>query len=88
MALSFRRFTTALSSAIVEIISPALHDPHLVWPFVGIAAANVLGMVCIWVFFRKMDETEGEVNAIGADREIEGVVNGRQEREQREAVKA
>ena len=39
-------------------------------------------------FFRHMDDTEGEDVAIGADREIEGVENGRREREQREAVKA
>jgi hypothetical protein len=43
------RFTTALSSAIVEIITPALHDPHLIWPFVGIAAANAVAMVFIWL---------------------------------------
>lgn len=38
---------TALSSAIVLIISPSIKDPNLIWPFVGIACACFISGVSI-----------------------------------------
>jgi dipeptide/tripeptide permease len=35
MVSAVNLFTSALSSAIVLIISPAMVDPHLIWPYVG-----------------------------------------------------
>lgn len=38
---------TALSSALVLIITPALKDPNLIWPFVGIGGACFVSMFCV-----------------------------------------
>ncbi|KAI5889083.1 PTR2-domain-containing protein [Schizophyllum commune H4-8] len=51
---------SALSSAIVEICSPAFNDPNLIWPFVGIGAANLLAAIANYWFFR--DVGAGEVD--------------------------
>lgn len=40
-------FNTAISSAISTAVSGALVDPHLIWPFAGIAIA---GAVCAFIF--------------------------------------
>ena len=48
-------FTSALSQALIEICSPSFKDPHLIWPFVGIALANLLASFLNYVFFHKMD---------------------------------
>ncbi|KAJ7272824.1 PTR2-domain-containing protein, partial [Mycena rebaudengoi] len=65
-------FMAALSYAVALILSPALIDPNLIWPFVGLAAGLVLCAACIWIFFRHMDKEEAAVLAIGANRKIEG----------------
>ncbi|RDB14757.1 Peptide transporter PTR2 [Hypsizygus marmoreus] len=65
-------FMNSLSSALVLIISPSFADPDLIWPFAGIGGACVLSAFFIWLFFRKMDDEEGEVVAIGTDRPIDG----------------
>ncbi|EPQ51346.1 PTR2-domain-containing protein [Gloeophyllum trabeum ATCC 11539] len=49
---------SAFSSALVEICSPAFKDPNLIWPFVGVGAANGLAAILIWYFFRGMDDEE------------------------------
>ncbi|KZT25988.1 PTR2-domain-containing protein [Neolentinus lepideus HHB14362 ss-1] len=49
---------SAFSSAIVEICSPAFKDPNLIWPFVGVGAANLIAAFLNWYFFRHMDEEE------------------------------
>ncbi|KAF8073997.1 PTR2-domain-containing protein [Lyophyllum atratum] len=71
LTFSLVLFTGSLSSALTLIISPSFADPNLIWPFVGIGAACVLSAILIWVFFRKMDEEEGDIVAIGTDRPIE-----------------
>ncbi|RSH82130.1 hypothetical protein EHS25_006063 [Saitozyma podzolica] len=48
-------FTSALSQALLEICSPAFKDPNLIWPFVGIAIANLLASGANYWFFRGMD---------------------------------
>lgn len=39
-------FMSALSSAIVEIISPAMTDPNLIWPYVGIGLVVLPWRLC------------------------------------------
>lgn len=65
-------FMSSLSSALVLIISPSFSDPNLIWPFVGIGGACVLAAIVIWIFFREMDDDEGDVVAIGTNRPIRG----------------
>ncbi|EXJ84097.1 hypothetical protein A1O3_04764 [Capronia epimyces CBS 606.96] len=48
-------FMTALSSAIILIISPSFKDPHLIRPFIGVACASFVSAILIAVFFRKAD---------------------------------
>lgn len=45
-----------------------------IWPFVGVACANLLAMIWCWFDFRNLDRDEGKVTAIGTDREIEGFI--------------
>ncbi|KAJ7241852.1 PTR2-domain-containing protein, partial [Mycena rebaudengoi] len=66
-------FMSALSYAVALILSPALIDPNLIWPFVGLAAGLVLCAACIWIFFHHMDDEEAAVLAVGSNRKIEGV---------------
>lgn len=61
-------FMGSLSSALTLIISPSFVDPNLIWPFVGVGIVCVISAFLIWLFFRNMDEEEGEVVAIGTDR--------------------
>lgn len=61
-------FMGSLSSALTLIISPSFVDPNLIWPFVGVGIVCVICAFLIWLFFRNMDEEEGEVVAIGTDR--------------------
>ncbi|KAJ6630247.1 PTR2-domain-containing protein [Mycena sp. CBHHK59/15] len=68
-------FMSALSSAITLIISPSFVDPNLIWPFVGLAIALVICAILIWTFFRKMDDEEASILAIGTTRKIEGVMD-------------
>jgi hypothetical protein len=56
-------------------------DPDLIWPFVGVACANFAAAVCIWVFFRKMDDEGVAAAAIGADRPIKGIVRPEDQKE-------
>nr|GAT56475.1 PTR2-domain-containing protein [Mycena chlorophos] len=67
-------FMSALSSAIVLIVSPSFVDPNLIWPFVGLAAVCVVSAALIWILFHKMDAEEAAVLAIWTTRTIEGVV--------------
>ncbi|KAJ7266315.1 PTR2-domain-containing protein [Mycena rebaudengoi] len=66
-------FMSALSYAVALILSPALIDPNLIRPFVGLAAGLVLCAACIWIFFHHMDDEEAAVLAVGSNRTIEGV---------------
>ncbi|KAL7409979.1 PTR2-domain-containing protein [Mrakia frigida] len=69
-------FMSAISAAITLIITPAFSDPNLIWPFVGVAGACFVSAILIYIFFRDMDDNEGEVVAIGTDRKIEGMDSG------------
>ena len=43
--------------------------PCSVAPFVGIGAACILAAIVIWIFFHTMDDEEGDIVAIGTNRE-------------------
>ncbi|KZF20928.1 PTR2-domain-containing protein [Xylona heveae TC161] len=50
-------FMTAISSAIGEAVTPALNDPHLIWPFVGTGVAGiVLAIVFHWMYRHLNDD--------------------------------
>lgn len=49
-------FTTALSSALSEICTAALVDPHLIWPFVGVAVATFVAAFAFLIHFWNLDK--------------------------------
>ncbi|KII83949.1 hypothetical protein PLICRDRAFT_432976 [Plicaturopsis crispa FD-325 SS-3] len=51
-------FTTAISSAIAEACTPALADPHLIWPFVGTAVAGFVFAAIFYWMYRDLDHDE------------------------------
>ena len=53
--MSLFLFTTAISSAIAEACTPALADPHLIWPFVGTAVAGFVLAAFFWFMYRDVD---------------------------------
>lgn len=61
---------SALSSAIVEICSPAFNDPNLIWPFVGIGAANLLAAIANYWFFREVGAGDVDLSAMETQRQV------------------
>lgn len=51
-------FTTALSSALMMILTPAITDPHLVWVWAGPAIALVVQTGVFWWRHRGVNEDE------------------------------
>ncbi|KAL1647372.1 peptide transporter ptr2 [Diplodia intermedia] len=51
-------FMTALSSALGEILTPAITDPHLIWVWAGPAIALFVQTVIFWFRYRHMDDDE------------------------------
>ena len=51
-------FTTALSSALGEILTPAIKDPNLVWIWAAPAIVLAAQTVVFWVKYRKYDDDE------------------------------
>jgi len=49
-------FTTALSSALTEIVNPALVDPYLIWPYVALAVASFICAVLMPMFFSELNQ--------------------------------
>lgn len=47
-------FSTALSSALGEIITPAIKDPHLIWVWGGPAIALAVQTVIFWFRWKHM----------------------------------
>ncbi|KAM0252601.1 hypothetical protein ACHAQJ_007638 [Trichoderma viride] len=56
VVLSLFLFTTALSSALGEILIPAIIDPHLIWVWAGPAIALFVQTIVFWVRHRKLDD--------------------------------
>ncbi|ANB13286.1 Ptr2p [Sugiyamaella lignohabitans] len=77
LVMSLCLFTTALSSAVAEAVTPALIDPHLIWPFVGTAVAGFVLAALFYYLYRELDHDEfynieGEQEAV-ASSGIEGL---------------
>jgi len=49
---------TALSSALGEILTPAIADPNLVWVWAGPAIALAVQTVIFWFKYRQYDDDE------------------------------
>jgi len=49
-------FSSALSSALLEIINPVMNDPNLIWPFVAAAVACLLCAIALPIFFSEVKE--------------------------------
>lgn len=47
-------FTTAISAAIGEAVTPALKDPYLIWPFAAVGIAGVISAVLFYIHFRNL----------------------------------
>ncbi|KAL1876173.1 hypothetical protein VTK73DRAFT_9611 [Phialemonium thermophilum] len=56
LVMSFFLFTTALSSALSEILVPAIKDPHLVWVWIGPAIALYVQTAIFWWRHRGINE--------------------------------
>ena len=51
-------FTTALSNALGEILTPAIVDPHLIWVWAGLAIALFVQTVIFYFRYRRMDQDD------------------------------
>ncbi|OJD35944.1 ptr2-domain-containing protein [Diplodia corticola] len=51
-------FMTALSSALGEILTPAIVDPHLIWVWAGLAIALFAQTVVFWFRYKHIDNDE------------------------------
>ncbi|EJT97854.1 PTR2-domain-containing protein [Dacryopinax primogenitus] len=49
-------FTSALSSALTEIVNPALVDPYLIWPYVALAVATALAAIAFPTLFKHLND--------------------------------
>lgn len=51
-------FTTALSYALGEVLSPAIADPHLIWVWAGPAIALCVQTVIFWFRYKHLNDEE------------------------------
>lgn len=51
-------FTTALSSALGEILTPVIKDPYLIWIWGAPAVALAVQTIIFWIRYRHMNEDE------------------------------
>ncbi|TFK53840.1 MFS peptide transporter [Heliocybe sulcata] len=58
LVMSIFLFTTALSSALGEILSPAITDPHLIWVWAGPAIALFVQTIIFWFRYKHIDNEE------------------------------
>ncbi|KAK5991705.1 MFS-type transporter ucsM [Cladobotryum mycophilum] len=56
VVMSLFLFNTALSSALGEILIPAIRDPHLIWAWAGPAIALFVQTAIFWVRHHKLDD--------------------------------
>lgn len=49
-------FTTAISAAISEAVTPAIKDPYLIWPFAAVGIAGVLAGFGFLIHFWNLDK--------------------------------
>ncbi|OQN96831.1 hypothetical protein B0A48_17391 [Cryoendolithus antarcticus] len=58
LVLAIFLFTTALSYALGEVITPAILDPHLIWVWAGPTIALAVQTVIFWFRYRKYNDDE------------------------------
>lgn len=72
LVVSFFLFTTSISAAIAQGVTPALKDPNLVWPQVAMVGVGVIGGALFFLTFRnlhvKMAEEEITRNKHNSDK--------------------
>ena len=60
LVMALLLFTSAISAAISQAVTPALKDPYLIWPFAACAIAGFVSAGLFWFQFRNLDkQTEG-----------------------------
>lgn len=70
--LSLFLFTTAISAAISQAVTPALKDPYLIWPFAACAIAGYVAAIVFFFHFKDYDKIkyDGEVTPQGNELEL------------------
>ena len=58
LVMSLFLFTNALSSALGEILTPAIVDPHLIWVWAGPGLALAAQTIVFWFRYRHLDDDE------------------------------
>ncbi|OIW23902.1 PTR2-domain-containing protein [Coniochaeta ligniaria NRRL 30616] len=58
LVMAFFLFTTALSSALMELLIPVVDDPHLIWVWAGPAIALVVQTAIFWWRHHDLNEDE------------------------------
>jgi len=67
LVTSMYLFAYALSAAIAEACTPALNDPHLIWPFAGTAIAGTVLLVWFYFLYRHLDNDEYVREGVAAE---------------------
>lgn len=58
--------TNAFGAAIAEALTPAAHDPAVLWMFVGLACASFSAGIIFWLIYHKLNNQEDDLNALDA----------------------
>lgn len=56
--------TNAIGAALGIALSPTAKNPKLVWMYTGLSITTALFAVAFWIFFRKYNQTEDEMNEL------------------------
>lgn len=60
LVMALLLFTSAISAAISQAVTPALKDPYLIWPFAACAIAGYISTILFAWQFRKLKVSETE----------------------------
>ncbi|GME71211.1 unnamed protein product [Ambrosiozyma monospora] len=73
----------AFSAAISEAISAVLVDPHLIWPFTGMAAAGGFFSLCFLIHYWNLDKVMAK-EALERERALQDSFGGLGEKKDEE----
>ncbi|CUM67342.1 uncharacterized protein PRCAT00005035001 [Priceomyces carsonii] len=62
LVMAMLLFTSAISAAISQAVTPALKDPYLIWPFAACAIAGFLSAILFILQFRNLETTPNRFN--------------------------
>ncbi|KAF2085690.1 putative MFS peptide transporter [Saccharata proteae CBS 121410] len=85
LVMSLFLFTTALSSALGEILSPAITDPYLIWIWAGPAIALFVQTVIFWFKYKHLD-AQGLTFGTSSDEPIQTIVGTEPDRDASESA--